>query len=344
MELQLYGLGEQLKEELEAIPFRTFCEAFDECVIILNPDNERDGHWIIKNELKDIRFYTTNKKSIDDIPICFVDFEYEDIGAFREHGGLLNHPIWEGLFKIIKDWPLFLTVNPPGAPTCIAKGIVIGKQELANKLPSWIDDRYHIFVCHEYNDFRSIIASGWELSRQYAESSEPRYYWADSKAIDERAIFDFKHYLNGSRGSKKKYEWHGRPVKPRNSSGSFLDMYGTSVDWRDYDESIANYFSEMMKEEVLSAEAKEYLITLRYNLHSKDISYDEIGDDRYVMIREINNLISQEYEIRVVSASIKADTHCFLIAPNWLWNELEKNEAGNLIKKIKKITPTDRFN
>lgn len=337
MILQIYPLNDR-----DVIPWKLLNEAFSECYIIKDPQHDYEGHWILKHSTQDIRFYAPVsgllRKSCNKI-----HFEYDDVAQFWFTGGSPEHPLWSGIFSLLKSVKILLVAEPPGRGTPVAQAVLVSDNALVQDFPTWVDERYLVFVCPTFGDFQRVIISGWELSHQFIESSESKTRWADCKEHDAETFKVFENFITGKRGARKRYSWDGKAVKPDQSSGSFLDAYGIWVDWRDFDSSIVSYFSEVLKNEQITCEETETALVISYKGKTVDISYDDIGKERYNTIRTLNKALAPDYEIRVLSRSVDGDTHCFLFAPTWLWRDLESAHSEQLSKKAKVIAPEDGF-
>lgn len=338
MILQLYPLHDH-----DVIPWKLFNEAFPECCIKKDPQRGRlRGQWILKYPTHDIRFCAPLSGLLR--KGCYqVHFDHGDVGQFWYTGGSPEHPLWKGLFFVMKNAKSLLVVEPPGNGTPVARAVLVSDNASAQGLPTWVDERYLVFVCPTLEDFQRVISSGWELSYRFLESLEPTTRWADCKAHDVEILNVFEHFITGKRGARKRYTWDGKDVKSNQSAGSFLDAYGIWVDWRDFDSSIISYFSQALKNQQITCEETEAALVISYEGKAVEIAYDDIGKERYNTIRILNNVLAEDYEIRVLSRGVDGDTHCFLIAPSWLWQELESAHSEQLGRKVRKITPADGF-
>ncbi|KQT38212.1 hypothetical protein ASG24_04465 [Methylophilus sp. Leaf414] len=254
----------------------------------------------------------------------------------------MDHPLWKGIYFILSNHKTLLLVKPPGPGMPLTTGVIVSRDDYLRELPTWIDDEDHKFLCSTFEDFQRVIVSGWQLSMQFIEASDSKTKWA-SKEHDAEIYKVFENYITGKRGNKIRYAWDGRPVKPNLSSGTFLDVYGIDVDWRDMDSSIVEYFADSLKYEQLIGEETETSLVISYEGRTIELSIDEIGKERYNTIRAINKLIAPDYEIRAVLRSMRGDTHCFLFAPSWLWQNLQESYSEQLSLKVKVITETDGF-
>lgn len=340
MYLALYGLGGLGKQD--PIPWNAFCSAFSGCEIVRDPRDDRDEHWILKHPAQDIRLYSAVSGLLRK-EITSVHFDYKDVPMLWHTDGSPEHPLWEGLFRLLKDWQALLCAEPPGRGTPVAKAVIVARPELIQELPSWADDVQLKFACPTLADFIRVVASGWDLSRDFLNGSEPRSRWADSDERDERALTDFKNFITGKRGASPRYAWDGKPVKPTQSAGSFLDAYGMLIDWRDFDFVIVEYFAEKIANESLLSEEAEDHLRITYQSRTRALSYGEIGKERYNTLRALNEVLSPDYEIRIVKNSHGWRYTLRSVCPTWLWHHLEKECSSQLKKKVKRIGPLDRF-
>ena len=104
----------------------------------------------------------------------------------------------------------------------------------------------------------------------------------------------------------------------------FSYLFGVTVDWREYDSDIIKYFGGYIPEKNVSVKETDYGLNVLYDGDSFDIKLSFSGADRYNTIRGFNEIISNDYEIRLFDSSFYSDTHAFLILPKPWWNELDK--------------------
>jgi hypothetical protein len=78
-----------------------------------------------------------------------------------------------------------------------------------------------------------------------------------------------------------------------------------------------------------------------YVQRARAVTFVEIGNERYVTLRALNENLAGDYEIRVLRNSLGYDTNGFVIAPVALWNDLKAKHASRLAKRFKVIQPED---
>lgn len=103
------------------------------------------------------------------------------------------------------------------------------------------------------------------------------------------------------------------------------------VDWRDYDESIIQYFNEKLPEEdkvqfecVEIKKERGVDIILQKNGVSTVIPYAEDCTDRDTTLRSIQDYVSPKYQIRWYMDSLGSDTLAFCIGLTSKWEQLEQ--------------------
>ena len=338
MELKIYpisnnGFG-------SGIPWSMFQDAFSDFVITKDPKSTYVGDVILQHPFQNIHVYIRLSDPTQKNCLA-IHFEYYDVCELR-HSEKADHPLWKAIYFILNHHKSLLIAEPPGLGTTITKGVIVSQNEYLREFPTWVDDEEHKFVCPTFEDFQRVVASGWHLSKQFIETADSKTKWS-SKAHDVEIYKVFENYITGKRGSRIRYAWDGIPVKPDQSSGTFLDVYGVWVDWRDMDSSVVEYFADSLKEDLLTGQETETSLVITYEGRTIDLSIEEISKERYNTIRAINKLIAPNYEIRAVRRSMRGDTHCFLIAPSWLWQNLQEPYSEQLSLKVKVITETDGF-
>ena len=103
----------------------------------------------------------------------------------------------------------------------------------------------------------------------------------------------------------------------------FSYLFGVVVDWREYNSDIITYFSEYIPEKNVGVKETDDGLNVLYDGDSFDIKLSFSGADRYNTIRGFNQILSNDYEIRLFDSSFYSDTHGFLILPKDWWNKLD---------------------
>lgn len=102
----------------------------------------------------------------------------------------------------------------------------------------------------------------------------------------------------------------------------------TWIDWREYDCDIVNYFSNHIGSDILKGkEDGEYGVIITYKDKNYSISYPNNFADRDTTLISLNEVIADEYEIRLFLPSEGNDTLGFSILTKDEWHSLE-NEFG----------------
>ncbi|MGE7999721.1 hypothetical protein ACQKOF_13775 [Lysinibacillus sp. NPDC093190] len=106
------------------------------------------------------------------------------------------------------------------------------------------------------------------------------------------------------------------------------------VDWKDFDESIAEYFNEyLLEEDKINVELVEndkprcVDIFLIKDEVKKAIPYDEERTDRDTTLKAVQDFIAPKYQIRWYMDSLGGDTLAFCLLPTEKWLRLEE-ECG----------------
>ncbi len=116
------------------------------------------------------------------------------------------------------------------------------------------------------------------------------------------------------------------------------------IDWREYDEDIVKYFNKAMGNMISVCREdnkKQYGddIILIYKDKSMIIPYQE-KMDRDTTIKSINEVIKDDFSIRLLVDSAEDDTLSFCVLPNEQWEMLEKEFGkNNLNRYFIKVTP-----
>ena len=117
----------------------------------------------------------------------------------------------------------------------------------------------------------------------------------------------------------------------------FSYLFGAAVDWREYDSDIITYFGEYIPEKNVAVEETDEGLNVLYDSNSFDIKLNFSSSDRYNTIRGFNEIISDDYEIRLFDSSFYSDTHVFLILPKAWWNNLDsrfREKVGGIFTVI----------
>ena len=133
-------------------------------------------------------------------------------------------------------------------------------------------------------------------------------------------------------------------ANPQNVEQFYESQALIEIDWRGYDEDIVKYFNKAIGNTIsVRREDNKKLygndIILIYKDKSMIIPYQE-KMDRDTTIKSINELIKDDFSIRLLVDSAEDDTLSFCVLPNEQWEMLEK-ECGknNLIRYFIKVTP-----
>ena len=103
------------------------------------------------------------------------------------------------------------------------------------------------------------------------------------------------------------------------------------VDWRDFDESIINYFNEKLPDadkiqfECAETEKERGVdIFMKKNGVSAPIPYADDCTDRDTTLRSIQEYLSPQYQLRWYMGSLGSDTLAFCIYPTSEWEQMEQ--------------------
>ncbi|MFC9540805.1 hypothetical protein ACFTQ7_13065 [Lysinibacillus sp. NPDC056959] len=104
------------------------------------------------------------------------------------------------------------------------------------------------------------------------------------------------------------------------------------VDWKDFDESIAEYFNEyLLEEDKINVELVEIDkprcvdIFLLKDEVKKAIPYEEERTDRDTTLKAVQDFIAPKYQIRWYMDSLGGDTLAFCVLLTEKWLRLEKD-------------------
>ena len=133
-------------------------------------------------------------------------------------------------------------------------------------------------------------------------------------------------------------------ANPQNVERFYESKALIEIDWREYDEDIVKYFNKAIGNTISvrrEDNKKPYGddIILIYKDKSMVIPYQE-KMDRDTTIKSINEVIKDDFLIRLFVDSTEDDTFAFCVLPNEQWQMLEKEFGkNNLNKYFIKVTP-----
>ena len=133
-------------------------------------------------------------------------------------------------------------------------------------------------------------------------------------------------------------------ANPQNVEQFYESQALIEIDWRGYDEDIVKYFNKAIGNTIsVRREDNKKLygndIILIYKDKSMIIPYQE-KMDRDTTIKSINELIKDDFSIRLLVDSAEDDTLLFCVLPNEQWEMLEKEFGkNNLNRYFIKVTP-----
>ena len=133
-------------------------------------------------------------------------------------------------------------------------------------------------------------------------------------------------------------------ANPQNVEQFYESQTLIEIDWREYDEDIVKYFNKAIGNMISVCREdnkKQYGddIILIYKDKSMIIPYQE-KMDRDTTIKSINEVIKDDFSIRLLVDSAEDDTLLFCVLPNEQWEMLEKEFGeNNLNRYFIKVTP-----
>ena len=133
-------------------------------------------------------------------------------------------------------------------------------------------------------------------------------------------------------------------ANPQNVDQFYESQALIEIDWREYDENIVKYFNKAIGNMISvyrEDNKKPYGddIILIYKDKSMVIPYQE-KMDRDITIKSINEVIKDDFSIRLFVDSAEDDTLSFCVLPNEQWEMLEKEFGkNNLNRYFIKVTP-----
>ena len=133
-------------------------------------------------------------------------------------------------------------------------------------------------------------------------------------------------------------------ANPQNVEQFYESQALIEIDWREYDENVVKYFNKAIGNMISVCREdnkKPYGddIILIYKDKSVRIPYQE-KMDRDTTIKLINEVIKDDFSIRLLVDSAEDDTLSFCVLPNEQWEMLEKEFGrNNLNRYFIKVTP-----
>ena len=133
-------------------------------------------------------------------------------------------------------------------------------------------------------------------------------------------------------------------ANPQNTDQLWESNAFVEIDWRDYDEDVVKYFNQAIGNMIsvrMENNKKPYGndIILIYKDRQLRIPYQE-KMDRDTTIKSINEVIKDDFSIRLLVDSAEDDTFAFCVLPNEQWEMLEKEFGeNNLNRYFIKVTP-----
>ena len=133
-------------------------------------------------------------------------------------------------------------------------------------------------------------------------------------------------------------------ANPQNVEQFYESQALIEIDWREYDENVVKYFNKAIGNMISVCREdnkKPYGddIILIYKDKSVIIPYQE-KMDRDTTIKSINEVIKDDFSIRLLVDSAEDDTLSFCVLPNEQWEMLEKEFGRNKLNRyFIKVTP-----
>jgi hypothetical protein len=128
-------------------------------------------------------------------------------------------------------------------------------------------------------------------------------------------------------------------------TGADMDLFQYSgdadkcivVDWKGEDDLIVEDIAGKLEGEDLSAVWTDGGIQVNYDGNEYEIKLAFSLDDRYTVIRRMNEILASKYELRVFRVSLGSDTHCLYLKPNEWWREMERRFPDRIQSVFRKI-------
>jgi len=111
---------------------------------------------------------------------------------------------------------------------------------------------------------------------------------------------------------------HSQKLLSQNSTEVFW------VDWREEDARIIDYCEDIIKTSQLSSRLDEEKLFVQFGELTNEVPLTFSGADRHVTLLALNQILSPNYEIRMVWASNGSDTLAFAPLACELWRALEE--------------------
>lgn len=105
------------------------------------------------------------------------------------------------------------------------------------------------------------------------------------------------------------------------------------VDWREDDDVLAEYCDSIMETHKLSSSWEGDRLLIRYGEVTKEVPLSNSCADRHITLLTINEILSPDYEVRMVWDSDGGDTLAFTVLPTEKWLELETRYGKDKIDK-----------
>ncbi|ASS37926.1 hypothetical protein [Mogibacterium pumilum] len=133
-------------------------------------------------------------------------------------------------------------------------------------------------------------------------------------------------------------------ANPQNADQLWKSNVLVEIDWREYDEDVVKYFNQAIGNLIsvrMENNKKPYGndIVLNYKDRQLRIPYQE-KMDRDTTIKSINEVIKDDFSIRLFVDSAQDDTLAFCVLANEQWEILEKEFGKNELNRyFIKVTP-----
>ncbi|MBI4751700.1 MAG: hypothetical protein HY774_24725 [Acidobacteria bacterium] len=97
------------------------------------------------------------------------------------------------------------------------------------------------------------------------------------------------------------------------------------VDWREEEEEIIRSINQVIAPYKISFEwMGNDDIQIQYKEKERLLGLSFSLKDRYICLRAINDILQDEYELRLFELSFNSDTHLFLVKPGSWWADFDQ--------------------
>jgi hypothetical protein len=111
------------------------------------------------------------------------------------------------------------------------------------------------------------------------------------------------------------------------------------VDWREEEESIVEYCAGCLQSEMLTTKRLDDKLVIVLNKTETFVPFEREPGDRHAVLCTLNEVLSPDFEIRMMVCSRGGDSLAFCVLPSTDWEQLDKEHPESTAENFLQYSP-----